>query len=106
MTRSDSFQSHVSSAQLDIVLLKNPFELKEGDSLPIKVLCRGKPMAGVEVEGRDHDIVSTTDREGMATVRMTGGPQLISVDAKEPIKDDPDADYMSFTATLTFEVGK
>jgi uncharacterized GH25 family protein len=106
MSWSDALQSPVTSAQLDIVLLKNPFESKAGDSLPIKVLLRGKPVAGVEVEGRDHDIVSTTDKDGIARVRMIGGPQLISVDLKEPIKDDPDADYMSFTATLTFEVGK
>jgi len=106
MSWSDTLQNPVSSAQLDIVLLKNPFELKTGDSLPIEVLLRGKPVAGVEVEGRDHKIVSTTDKDGMATVGMIGGPQLISVDVKEPIKDDPDADYLSFTATLTFEVGK
>jgi nickel transport protein len=106
MTWSEALQSPVSSAQLDIVLLKNPFEFKTGDSLPIKVLLRGKPVASVEVEGRDHDVVSTTDKDGLATVRIVGGPQLISVDVKEPIKDDPDADHMSFTSTLTFEVGK
>jgi len=106
MSWSDALQSPVPSAQLDIVLLKNPFESKAGDSLPIKVLLRGKPLAGVEVEGGDHDIVSTTDKDGIARVRMSGGHQLLSVDLKEPIKDDPDADYMSFTATLTFEVGK
>ena len=106
MTWSDDLHSPASGAQLDIVLLKNPFGMKAGDSLPIKVLLRGKPVAGVEVEGRDHDIVSTTDKDGMARVRMTAGHQLISVDVKEPIKDDPDADYMTFTATLTFEAGK
>lgn len=103
---SDALQSPVSSAQLDIVLLKNPFELKAGDSFPIKVFYRGKPIAGVEVEGRDHEIVSTTDKDGMARVRMIRGHQLISLSHKEPVKDDPDADYLSFTATLTIEVGK
>ena len=106
MVWNDALQSPLSMAQLDIVLLKNPFEMKAGDSLPIKVFCRGKPIAGVEVEGRDHEIVSTTDKDGMARVPISKGRQLISVSHKEPVKDDPDADYLSFTATLTFEVGK
>jgi hypothetical protein len=103
---SDALQSPLNSAQLDIALLRNPFELKAGDSLPIKVFYRGKPIAGVEVEGRDHEIFSTTDKEGMAKVRMIRGHQLISLSHKEPVTNDPDADYLSFTATLSFEVGK
>lgn len=106
MTWNDGLQSPISIAQLDIVLLKSPFELKPGDSLPIKVFYRGKPIAGVEVEGRDHEVVSTTDKDGMARVRMGKGQQLISVSHKELMKDNPDADYLNLTATLTFEVGK
>ena len=103
---NDALQSPISSAQLDIVLLKNPYELKAGASLPIKVFYQGKPIAGVEVEGRDHEIISTTDKYGIAGIRLTRGQQLISVSHKEPLKDDPDADYLSCTATLTFEVEK
>ena len=106
MAWNDAMRSPIGIAQLDIILLKNPFELKAGDLLPIKVFYRGKPIAGVEVEGRDHEVLSTTDKEGMARVRISKGQQLISVDHREPLKDDPDADYLSFTATLTFEVGK
>ena len=106
VTWSDALKSPVSSAQFDIVLLQNPFELKAGDSLPIKVFYRGKSIAGVEVEGRDHEVVSTTDKDGMARVRMIRGHQLISLSHKEPVTNDPDADYLSFTATLSFEVGK
>jgi nickel transport protein len=106
MTWTDALQSPISIAQLDVVFLKNPFELKPGDQLPIKVFYSGKPIAGVEVEGRDHEVVSTTDKEGMARIRISKGRQLISVSHKEPIRDDPDADYLSLTATLTFEVGK
>jgi nickel transport protein len=103
---NDALRSPVSSAPLDIVFLKNPYELKAGDSLLIKVFYSGKPIAGLEVEGRDHEIISTTDKDGIARVRMVRGPQLISVSYKEPLKDDPDADYLSLTATLTFEVEK
>jgi nickel transport protein len=103
---SDALQSPFRSAQLDIVLLKNPFELKAGDSLPFKVLYQGKPLTGVEVEGLDHEVISTTDKNGMASIRLSRGRQLISVEYKEPLKDDPDADFLSSTSTLTFEVKK
>jgi nickel transport protein len=103
---NNAWQKAVSSAPLDVVLLKNPFELKSGDSLLIKVFYQGKPIAGLEVEGRDHEIISTTDRDGIAKVQISRGQQLISVSHKEALKDDPDADYLSCTATLTFEVQK
>ena len=73
---NDALQNPISIAQLDIVLLKNPYELKAGDSLPIKVFYRGKPLAGVEIEGRDHEIISTTDKDGIARVRMMQGPPV------------------------------
>jgi nickel transport protein len=106
MAWSDLLLIPLGLAQLDICLRKNPYELKAGDSLPIQVINRGKPVAGAEVEGRDHEVVATTDKDGMARVRISGGRQLISVSRKEATKDDPDADYLSLTATLTFEVGK
>jgi nickel transport protein len=102
----DVLRKPLAMAQLDILLMKNPYELKVGDALPIQVICRGKPVAGVEVEGRDHKVVSTTDQDGNAGIRVQQGWQLISASHKEPIKGDPDADYLSLTATLTFEVGK
>jgi hypothetical protein len=37
---------------------------------------------------------------------LSKGHQLITVTHKEPLKDDPDADYLSVTATLTYEVTK
>ncbi len=106
MSWSDALQSPLSAAQLDIVLLRNPYELKAGDSLPIRVFYSGKAIAGVEVEGRAHKIISTTDKDGTARVRLTRGQQLISASYKESLKDDPDADSLICTATLTFEVGK
>ena len=91
---------------LDIVLLKNPLGMKVGDVVPIQVFLRGKPVEGLEVEGRDHAVISKTDREGKAMVKIGKGRQSISVDYKEPLKDDPDADSLTLTSTLTFEVEK
>ncbi len=93
-------------AKLDLIPLENPFELNPGASLTIKVLYQGKPIQGVEIEGGDHQKLSTSDREGMAKVKLLRGHQVISASYKEPIKDDPDADALVITSTLTFEVTK
>jgi uncharacterized GH25 family protein len=106
MAWGDGLRNPLGSAQLDIVLTRNPYELKAGDSLPIQVFYQGKPVPGVEIEGRDHQVVATTDNDGIAKVRVRQGWQLISASHKAPIKDDPDADSLSLTATLTFEVEK
>ncbi len=91
---------------LEIVPLANLFELKAGDLLLIKVFYQGKPLSGADVEGGDHQRLSTTDREGVTKIPVKKGHQLISVSIKVPLKNDPDADYLSLTSTLTFEVTK
>ena len=48
--------------------------------------------------------MATTDRDGVANVRLTQGHQVIKIAHRERLKDDPDADYFSVTTTLTFEV--
>jgi uncharacterized GH25 family protein len=92
--------------KLDIIPLKNPFELKAGDILPIKVFFQGTPLPGETIEGSEHNKVATTDKDGVASVQLIKGYQVIKVAHKERIKDDPDADFLSVTTTLTFEVKK
>jgi cobalt/nickel transport system permease protein len=101
---SDFTQKPLAEAKLDILPLKNPFDLKAGDRLPVKVLYQGSPLPHVEVEGADHDTVSTTDKNGVAQVKISRGYQVITVTYKEPLKDNPDADFFSTSTTLTFEV--
>jgi cobalt/nickel transport system permease protein len=103
---NDFVQKPTGNMKLDIIPLKNPFELKAGDSLPIKVLFQGIPLPGVTVEGSEHEKLTTTDKDGNAKFPLTRGGQLLAVIYKEPIKDDPDADFITYAATLTFEVGK
>jgi nickel transport protein len=95
----------VAGVKLDIVPQKNPFDFTTGGVLPLKVYFGDKPLAGATIEG-DHEIVAITDKDGMAKVPIRKGRQLLTVEHKEPIKGDPDADFMSVTTTLTFEVKK
>jgi nickel transport protein len=103
---SDFVQKPIGDIKLDIIPLKNPFELKTGDSLPIKALFQGAPLPGITVEGSEHEKLATTDRDGLANVQLSKGYQVVKVAHKERLKDDPDADYFNVTTTLSFEVKK
>jgi uncharacterized GH25 family protein len=103
---NDALLRPAGEALLDIVLLENPWGIKAGGLLSFKVFFRGKAAPGIPVEGRDHETVATTDKDGNGRVRMGKGRQLLAVSFKEPAKDDPDADFITYAATLTFEVGK
>jgi uncharacterized GH25 family protein len=103
---SEAVQAASGGAKLDIIPMKNPFEMKAGDSLPLKVLLGGKPLPGAEVIGADHAKLGTADNQGLVSIALVKGNNLVTVEYKERIKDDPDADALSLTATLTFEVKK
>lgn len=103
---SESVQVASSGARIDIVPMQNPFEMKGGDSLPLRILLGGKPLPGAEVIGSDHARIGTADKDGIVKIPLTRGHNLLTVEYKERIRDDPDADALSLTATLTFEVKK
>jgi cobalt/nickel transport system permease protein len=103
---SDIARKPSSDLKLEIIPLRNPFELKAGDSLPVRVLFQGTPLPAETVEGSEHEKVATTDRDGVANVRLTQSHQVIKIAHRERLKDDPDADYFNVTTTLTFEVRK
>jgi hypothetical protein len=48
--------------------------------------------------------VAATDKEGVAKVPLKKGRQLLTVVRKDPLRDDPDADFVTVSTTLTFEV--
>ncbi|MBC7962545.1 MAG: DUF4198 domain-containing protein, partial [Steroidobacteraceae bacterium] len=95
----------IEGLKLDIIPTKNPLEMKAGDNLQLKVLFEGKPYAGVSLEG-DHDKVGLTDKDGLIRVNLKKGRQIYTVERRDPLKNDPDADFISTTTTLTFEVNR
>lgn len=93
----------------EIVPEKDPFTIKPGDSLPIKVLFDGKPVEGAVVNSGDFEHSDSkkelkTDASGKATVVLAKpGLQKIFASYRAPLKDDPDADTLSLSSSLTFE---
>ena len=95
----------LAGIRLDLVPGKNPFDLKPGEVLPVFVYYDGRPLPGTVIEG-DHEKLAITDGAGLAKVVLRKGRQLLTVEHRERINNDPDADYLALTATLTFEVTK
>jgi nickel transport protein len=92
--------------KLEIVPTNNPFLLKKGEHLLVTVFYEGKPLEGAEMETRDHKVLAKTDKNGMASVLVESESGINVIVAKHsvPIKDNPDADTISISSTLIFEV--
>lgn len=99
---------------LEIVLEKDPGELKPREPLPVRVLFRGKPLAdaqvaavyaGAKLNGHTYPVTSRTDAEGRATLQLDRpGLWYARLIHMVPATDDPEVDWRSFFATLTFSV--
>lgn len=92
--------------ELDIVPLQNPFKIKTGDALPLKVFYRGKPLPGATIYGvgnREQRV--KTDKDGLANVIIErAGSQKIGAMHKIQLDNDLDADYLVRTVNMIFEV--
>jgi uncharacterized GH25 family protein len=97
---------------LEIVPLKNPYALKAGDELPVRVEFEGKPLAGFKVAAHHRagdtltTATATTDKDGKAALKLPkAGPWIVRgvhmrrVAEKNP---NPPADWESFWASVTF----
>lgn len=99
---------------LEIVPEKNPLRLKPGDSLPVRVLFRGKPLAGVrvsaayegvELKGHEFPVTAETDQEGRAILKLDrSGLWYARLIHMIPAEGEPNVDWRSFFATLTFRL--
>ena len=101
----DAAVKAVDGLKLDIVPLRNPLDMKPGETLQLKVLFDGKPYPGATLGG-NHQSVGTTDKDGLIRVTLKKGRQIYTVERRDPLKNDPDADFVSITTTLTFEVNR
>lgn len=109
LTPCDAFSKPVGLV-FEIVPEKDPFAVKPGDALPLKVLLNGKPLEGAVIKTGDAGHSESqgelkSDKDGKASVVIAKpGFQLIVASYKKPLKDDPDADVLSLSSSLTFGV--
>jgi len=105
--------SQVFGHKLEIVPMKDPATLKEGDDLPVKVLFEGKPArnyvygtyAGFSSEPSTFAYTTYTDKDGIARIKMIkAGIWLLIVKHEMPYPDLTVCDKQAYTAALTFQV--
>jgi uncharacterized GH25 family protein len=94
---------------IEFVPEKDLHALKPGESLPVRVLLRGKPAGSLEVMaastgsfGSKSRSIGKTDSQGRILVPVTSGAWRLHTIHMER-SANPDADWESFWATLTFE---
>jgi len=111
---TDAWKS-VFGYPVEIVPLADPTALAAGDTLRVRILRSGKPLAGQLVyashEGHhEHDeagghveaVRTRTDESGIATIEVgTSGVWYVRLIHMREV-DEPDIDYESNWATLTF----
>ena len=109
--RSDDF-SAVLGYPAELVPLANPYALRRGQSLRVRALVEGQPVAGQVVISGGRTVGgariaprrSVTDSTGVASVRLApAGRWYVKFIHMEPVTSDS-LDYESKWATLTFEV--
>ena len=88
--------------RIELVPLKNPFRVKKGDYLPVKVLFEGKPLStfvygtyrGYRPVEDAFPLIARSDSKGIARIKIThSGEWMIFVSHR-----------VDYSATLTFSV--
>lgn len=94
---------------IEIVAEKSPYELAAGDALPVRVLLRGAPLAGVLVKAFHHKDAASprktrTNAEGRTSIDLPlPGEYLLSAVHMEPPAARSKAHWSSLWASLTFK---
>jgi uncharacterized GH25 family protein len=108
----NDFYSTVTGLLIEIVPEKDPYRLKPGDSLPVRVLFRGAPAPNLQLESawagatdKAVRVVGRTDADGRITVPLAqAGKWRLHTIKMERCADPKAADWESFWASLTFEL--
>lgn len=108
----DVYFKQPSGLIIEIIPESDPYALKPGDELPIQVLFRGKPFAGLQIEaswaaGQEGKTMAAgrTGPDGRARIKLpAAGQWRLHTIRMERCSDAATADWESFWASLTFEM--
>ena len=88
----------------------NPYRLEAGDELSLRVLSKGRPLAGALVTAYpqaepSQAVQQRSDKEGRVKLRLNqAGAWLVKSVHMERIDESEQADWQSWWASLTFEL--
>ena len=104
---------------IELVPINNPYDLKIGDELSVQLLIHGKPMAGEMIyasynnkhgnakDGTPLDAFKVlTDSDGIVKVKITTAGHWYFRTVNLIKSKENDADYISLSAAITFEIAK
>jgi uncharacterized GH25 family protein len=97
---------------LELIPEADPTKLKPGGELPLRLLFRGKPLAGALVVALPRDqpqskVSARSDAKGRVRLRFDRtGPWLVKAVHMIPAPAGSAADWESFWASVTFESAK
>ncbi len=109
---ANGFANHAVGYMIEIIPEADPYSLKPGEFLPIRVLFRGKPAADLQIEsawaaqtGRKTTVVGRTGSDGRLRVPLPAtGLWRIRTIKMERCAEPAVADWESSWASLTFEL--
>lgn len=110
---SSDFYRHAVGFPIEIFPDVNPYSLKVQDTLPVRVLFRGKPAEDLQIEmswlspdGKAQTkIAGRTDAQGRLTIPIhSAGVWKLHTVLMERCQDPSAADWESFWSSLTFEI--
>ena len=108
--RSDSYKTPLGYP-VEIIPRRNPYSLKAGQTLEVLCVKDGRPLvnqfvsAGRELNGRELTLPSVrSDNNGIARIPLKGAGKWYVKFIQMTKLDDPQLNYESKWATLTFEV--
>ncbi|MCU1260126.1 MAG: ABC-type Co2+ transport system, periplasmic component [Bryobacterales bacterium] len=109
---SSSFATQPVGMKIEIVPQVDPSTLKAGESLMVQVLFEGKPAAGVSIDSTSSTggpgtatPLGKTDRKGLLSVPVSSGRSRLNTGFSRRYSNQAVANWETFFATLTFEVG-
>ncbi len=109
---SNGFANHSVGFAIEIIPEADPYTLKVGELLPVRVLFRGKPAPDVQIESAwagsgqsKTTVIGRTGADGRVKVPVpAAGRWRIHTIKMERCAEPAVADWESFWASLTFEV--
>jgi len=96
---------------LELVAEQNPYAIRAGQDLPVRLTYESRPLAGALVVAMNRlnpseKLTARTDTDGRVRFRLRpGGMWLIKAVHMVPAPAGTKADWASFWASLTFELG-
>lgn len=110
-TNSDLYKKQIGY-NLEIILLDNPYTLNAGDSLRVKILFKGQPLANKLIKARnrkgDENTISqevkTNEKGETAIYLQRGGIWVIHLTHITACADKTDCEWESFWASYSFAI--